>query len=227
MGKKRPFVGLRSTTEVRAAKSISQMAAYYVDAILRYQPTGPFYLCGYSFGATIAYEMAVQLLRQGNKVGRLTIIDQRRPGRRLTARNALAASHRILAHIPRQLHTELSLIPAADRFRHVQRKLLLWSKAALGQPDDGLLRSYKPTVGSVPITLFRANVQRLSVALDSTLGWRDLVKGQVRVCVLPGDHVSIMREPLVQQLAKMISDDLDVAQGVSDHFKGLTSTDLP
>jgi enterobactin synthetase component F len=239
MGTKRPFVGLRIISEVRATNSVSQMAGYYVDAILRYQPTGPFYLCGYSFGAALAYEMAAQLLRQGYKVGRLAIIDQRRPGRRLTARMVLAAPYRILAHILRQLHSELSLIPAADRFRHVQRKLLLWSTAALGQPGDGFmsdfsapekimlqaLRSYKPTVVSVPITLFRANVQRLSVALDSTLGWRDLVKGQVRVCVLPGDHISIMREPLVQQLAKMISDDLDVAQGVSDHFKGLTGTD--
>jgi enterobactin synthetase component F len=242
MGTKRPFIGLRSTSEIRAAKTIGQMAAHYVDAILRYQPTGPFYLCGYSFGATLAYEMAVQLLKQSNKVGRLTIIDQRRPGWRLTARNALAASHRVLAHIPRQLRGELSLIPAADRFRHVQRKLLLWSKAALGQPDDRFmsdlsepeqtmrqaLRSYKPTVVSVPITLFRTNVQRLSrLAIDSTLGWRDFAKGPVRVRILPGDHFSIMREPLVQQLAKMLSDELDAAQDVSDHFKSLTGTDLP
>ena len=186
--------------------------------------------------------MAVQLLKQGNKVGRLTIIDQRRPGWRLTVRDALASSHRVLAHIPRQLRCELSRIPAADRFRHLQRKLLLWSKAALGQPDDRFmsdlsepeqtmrqaLRSYKPTVVSVPITLFRTNVQRLSrLAIDSTLGWRDFAKGPVRVRILPGDHFSIIREPLVQQLAKMLSDELDTAQGVSDHFKGLTCTDLP
>jgi thioesterase domain-containing protein len=206
------------------------MAARYVAAMLRHQPVGPYNLGGASFGATVAYEMAVQLLAQGHKVDRLVIIDQRRPGWRLTARNALPATPRILGHIPYRLAFELASIPTGDRLQHVQRTLLRWSKAAVGIRDNaavmfGLsdpkqiaafdanlraLRSYRPTAAPVRITLFRAKVQQLShLALDSSLGWRDFTKGEVRVHTVPGDHSSIIAEPMVRQLAKMISGELD------------------
>jgi thioesterase domain-containing protein len=72
------------------------------------------------------------------------------------------------------------------------------------------LRGYRPTAAPVRITLFRAKVQQLShLALDSSLGWRDFTKGEVRVHTVPGDHSSIIAEPMVRQLAKMISGELD------------------
>jgi len=230
MGPTRPFLGLRQTSDVSPTETLNEMAARYVAAMLRHQPIGPYYLGGASFGAIVAYEMAVQLLAQGHKVGRLVIIDQRRPGWRLTARNALPSMHRILGHIPYRLTYELARIPAADRLQHVQRTLLRWSKAAVGIRGDaavmfGLsdpeqiavfdanlraLRSYRPTAAPVPITLFRAKVQLLShLALDSSLGWRDFTKGKVRVHMVPGDHGSITAEPMVRQLARMISGELD------------------
>ena len=235
MGTKRPFLGLRRTSEVRPTDTLSQMAARYVVAMLRHQPTGPFYLGGHSFGATVAYEMAVQLVKQGHKVGLLAIIDQRIPGWRLTGRDALPVLHRILAHIPRRLRYELARIPAGDRIRHVRRTLLRWSKTTLGyqgnaasmfdlsDPEQILLfeanlqaqRSYRPTPAPVPITVFRANIQLLShLTLDTTLGWSDFTKSQVKVRMVPGDHGTITTEPVVRQLAEMLSDELDAAQGI-------------
>ena len=230
MGPTRPFLGLRQTSDVSPTETLNEMAARYVAAMLRHQPIGPYYLGGASFGAVVAYEMAVQLLAQGHKVGRLVIIDQRRPGWRLTARNALPAMHRILGHIPYRLTFELLRAPAGDRLQHVLRTLLRWSKAAVGIRVDaavmfGLsapeqiavfdanlraLRSYRPTAAPVPITLLRAKVQLLShLALDTSLGWRDFTKGDARVHMVPGDHSSIMAEPMVRQLAKIISGELD------------------
>ena len=230
MGPTRPFLGLRQTPDVSPTETLNEIAARYVAAMLRHQPVGPYNLGGASFGAIVAYEMAVQLLAQGHKIGRLVIIDQRRPGWRLTARNTLPAIHRILAHIPYRLAFELASIPAGDRLQHAQRTLLRWSKAVVGIRDNaavmfGLsdpkqialfdanlraLRSYRPTAAPVPITLFRAKVQMLShLALDSSLGWRDFTKGEVRVHIVPGDHSSIIAEPAVRQLAKMISGELD------------------
>jgi thioesterase domain-containing protein len=78
------------------------------------------------------------------------------------------------------------------------------------------MRDYKPMPLPVPITLFRANVQLLShLALDSTLGWSDVAKSEVRVRIVPGKHISITTEPLVRQLAKILSDELDAAQEAS------------
>ena len=230
MGTTRPFLGLRQTSDVGPAETLNEMAARYVAAVLHHQPMGPYYLGGASFGATVAYEMAVQLLAQGHEVGRLVIIDQRRPGWRLTVRNALPAVHRILGHIPYRLGYELARIPGADRLQYIQRTLLRWSKAALGHRGDAALmfdlsdpeqiarydanlralRGYIPTAAPVRITLFRAKVQLLShLALDSSLGWRDFTKGEVRVHTVPGGHGSITAEPIVRQLAKTICGSLD------------------
>jgi thioesterase domain-containing protein len=78
------------------------------------------------------------------------------------------------------------------------------------------LRAYQPPPSSVPLSLFRASVQLpLShVALDPTLGWRDLVKS-AQVRIVPGSHGSITTEPLVRQLAKILTDELDAAQGTT------------
>ena len=64
----RPFFGLRRTPEARPTDTISQIAARYVKALLARQPAGPFYLGGHSFGATVAYEMALQLSEQGHDI---------------------------------------------------------------------------------------------------------------------------------------------------------------
>ena len=86
------------------------------------------------------------------------------------------------------------------------------------------LRAYRPPPSSVPLTLVRASVQLpLShVALDTTLGWSDLVEN-VRVHTVPGSHGSITTEPLVRELAKILTDELDAAHGIT----GPRRTDQP
>ena len=55
--------------------AIPQMAAFYLDAILGIQPSGPYFLSGYSFGGLIALEMSRQLQKCGEKTGLLVLID--------------------------------------------------------------------------------------------------------------------------------------------------------
>jgi amino acid adenylation domain-containing protein len=235
MGTDRPFLALRRSPEASLSDSISQMAARYVVAMLAHQPVGPFYLGGYSFGAVVAYEMAVQLVQKGHAIGLLAIIDQRKPGWRLRVSNALPVLHRILAKIPGRIRDELTEASSTNRFRRIGRLLSIWSKTALGPLPNAVsmldgrpsgteqillfdanlraMRDYKPVPLAVPITLFRANMQWLShQALDSTLGWSDLAKSEVRVRIVPGNHTAITMEPLVRQLAKILSEELNAAQ---------------
>ncbi|WP_069885774.1 amino acid adenylation domain-containing protein [Streptomyces luteocolor] len=55
--------------------SVEEMAAHYVEEIRAVQPEGPYRLLGWSFGGIVAFEMAVQLQRQGLEVGLLTMLD--------------------------------------------------------------------------------------------------------------------------------------------------------
>ncbi|MGO4770391.1 thioesterase domain-containing protein, partial [Flavobacterium sp. W22_SRS_FK3] len=58
-------------------KSIEEMASVFIAEMQKKDPYGPYRLGGYSFGATIAYEMALQLRNNGFEVDELLIFDGR------------------------------------------------------------------------------------------------------------------------------------------------------
>ncbi len=235
MGTKRPVFGFRRRPQDPVTESISQTAARYVATMLDRQTNGPFYFGGHSYGAMIAYEMASQLLAQGHDIGLLAIIDQHWPGWQLAPKAAIPAMYRVLSTMPGRIRYELARVPAAKRFHELQRLFLSWSKAALGLRRDAAsifninpsetelisrfearltaLRAYRPIPSPVPITLFRAKIPLMShLIMDSTLGWKEITHREVKVRIVPGDHHSMTVEPLVRQLAKALSDELDAVQ---------------
>ena len=56
-------------------RGITNLAACYIKYIQHVRPHGPYSLGGWSFGASVAYEMAVQLARAGEKVDCLYLLD--------------------------------------------------------------------------------------------------------------------------------------------------------
>ncbi|WP_347252409.1 acyltransferase domain-containing protein, partial [Legionella sp.] len=55
--------------------SLAAMVDDYFSMIRKIQPTGPYFLLGYSFGGNILFEIASKLLKQGEKVNLLALID--------------------------------------------------------------------------------------------------------------------------------------------------------
>jgi len=55
--------------------TMEEMAAYHIAAMRERTPHGPYLLGGYCIGATVAMEMARQLVAKGEKVTRLLLID--------------------------------------------------------------------------------------------------------------------------------------------------------
>lgn len=60
--------------------SIEEMARHYIQEIQRVQPKGPYYLFGYCFGGTVAFDMALQLHAQGQTVAFLGMFYTSPPG---------------------------------------------------------------------------------------------------------------------------------------------------
>jgi hypothetical protein len=86
------------------------------------------------------------------------------------------------------------------------------------------LRSYRPAPLRLPVALFRATeMTRPRMLMDATLGWGRLTGGEVEVHWLAGDHLSITMEPLVRQLATLLSDALDKTQVLTKHERGVES----
>ena len=77
MGTAQPFYGVQAyginAGEIPYA-TIKEMALEDIKAIRRMQPTGPYTLWGYSFGARVAFEAAHQLEQDGERVEHLFLI---------------------------------------------------------------------------------------------------------------------------------------------------------
>ncbi|AQQ08935.1 Surfactin synthase subunit 2 [Sedimentisphaera cyanobacteriorum] len=78
LGKDQPCYGFQSaglSDLNKAHKTLPEMAEYYVNLLLDFQPEGPYLLLGWCFGGFIAYEMAQMLQDMGRKVGMLLMVD--------------------------------------------------------------------------------------------------------------------------------------------------------
>ncbi|MFD9060212.1 amino acid adenylation domain-containing protein [Kitasatospora purpeofusca] len=72
----RPVFGLQARgLRGGSPDSVTGIAADYVREIRAVRPQGPYHLLGWSFGAVVAQEMAVQLRAAGQEVGLLALLD--------------------------------------------------------------------------------------------------------------------------------------------------------
>ena len=77
----RPVIGLEPTDPGATGLSIEDSAARHVEAVRAAQPSGPYTLGGWSFGAVLAHEMACRLAAEGEEVDALVCLDAFVPGR--------------------------------------------------------------------------------------------------------------------------------------------------
>jgi thioesterase domain-containing protein/acyl carrier protein len=239
MGQERPLYAFRWPADGTYNATVGELAASHVSAMLALQPIGPFYLGGYCLGATVAYEMACQLRQLGHEIGMLAIIDQRNVNWRITMGDLLPALYHAMLNTLHLFRHEAAPLATTRRIgRGVNGQMQRWARAAIGLPAEEAgdifelnrslqgdipgeqyfpaLRSYRPAPLHVPVALFRATeMTRPRMLLDEALGWGRLIGGDVEVHWVPGDHLSIIMEPLVRQLATLLSDALNRTQVVT------------
>jgi thioesterase domain-containing protein len=82
LGPDQPFFGLQAQDLDRDGDpylSVEELATRYLEEVTELLPCGPYLLAGWSFGGLVAFEMAQQLRRRGEKVAGLALIDTRTP----------------------------------------------------------------------------------------------------------------------------------------------------
>jgi thioesterase domain-containing protein len=198
---KRQFYGLQSRV-VEPFTSITEMAAYYVEAIRTVQPAGPYMLGGWSMGGLVAYEMAVQLQAQGAAVGlvalmdRAAIIEPRRDEAEL--RELFEA---VVANVKEQVRASGS-VTQFDSEKYQQ----YWQV---------FVNNYR-AVEAYRLPRFEGRVVLLSsdeskqLGADETLGWSS-VASEVEVHHIPGGHNAMMLAPNVELVAELLRDCMERA----------------
>jgi acetoacetyl-CoA synthetase len=189
IGTDHPIYGMQSRGidgQDEPLERIEDMAEFYLDAVRKLQPHGPYILVGYSLGGLIALEMSQRLTADGEKIALLGMLDaypyirylslgQRM---RLTARQA-GRGLRILGNrdgsAPYQPPMGANLTPAMQRAR---------DSAYLA------LTRYRPRFYRGKIKFVRAAVAS-GFPSDATAVWTPLVE-KLEVETVPGDHLGMI-----------------------------------
>jgi thioesterase domain-containing protein len=244
LGADQPVYGVRDLGE-DLSRPLTQLAAGHVEEIRSIQPEGPYHLAGWSFGGLVAFEMALQLERQGETVAFLGLLDsvspllsQRRPrpgdvGIVLGAgEHAATRAGRTLSVTPAELEglewrdqivrvvdhlqSQGPVLPGLDYERFDEDCRAMRDRIASSS-------AYVPGTLRGALTLFRAGDFRegpdrplTDEEERRTLGWSRLSSSPVELRWVPGNHITITTEPHVRVLAELMRESLESARLVPD-----------
>ncbi len=231
LGTDQPVFGLQSigiAGEASPLIRIESMAEHYLAAIRQVQPQGPYQLAGWSFGGTVALEMAQQLQKSGESVAFLGIIDTRLYSTRFATfwHGSRVFLTSMLPHLWPYISDYLDL-PSTHSHPNERRQLSspfskrrpLFQTGELG--GETKLLKVKTSEFKRLLQVFQANVladsryrpQRYpgqvtffrTADQDSTFGWGDIATNGVKLHQIPGHHMDLLRPPHVQVLAEKLS----------------------
>jgi oxalate---CoA ligase len=210
------------------------IADYYIDAIRKHQPEGPYHLAGLSSGGGLAVAIAQRLHSQGQQVGFVGLFDSYARGYpKMLPATSLPRYlvNRLLQVVDNQVNT-LRLIEPEQRWAFVKEKISIipqevqkllrqyywWTKQPLPKAlqkvqkaNKKAVKSYVPKVYPGNVTVFRAEKQPVGCIPDLELGWGRYVSGGIEVHTVPGYHANVIREPFVKVLGQKLKACLEAA----------------
>jgi amino acid adenylation domain-containing protein len=209
---------------------VEELAAYYIKEMQIFQPIGPYFLLGVSFGGTIAFEMARQLHDRGEKVALLGLLDTYGPtsvSQDLPVQKKTQLATKIL-----QLKPAVFLEKAKSNLRgkiemltYMIYRILVNFYRALDRPlpiyledfthiqlNEEAARYYVARVYPGPAILFKAVETAILFGADRELGWGEIIAGGIEVYEIPSNHLGMLKEPHVQLLGEALQAVIDRTQ---------------
>jgi amino acid adenylation domain-containing protein len=196
--------------------NVPRMARWYADRVLAHQSDGPYVLCGYSFGGTVAHEMAVDLQSRGVRVELLVLLDT------FVTRPSGADTLDFVASYARKLVNGASDAPSRAQLGAMaidERNRMLLQMGIQGGhlPVDASMQDLEQGLSMwiannhaasthQPCSVFNGPalfVRCTGNTRDSLDGWSGLL-GDLHVRDVPADHFTVYRPPIAAHVATLI-----------------------
>jgi len=224
------------------------MAESYLREIRELQPEGPYYLGGFCMGGQVAVEIAQRLVRDGQQVNLLFVIDTHNfngiPPQFTLREKVGNLGEKIKFHSSNVLHldfksqlaylTEKSKIALRRETERLRIKIVHLFKLNphrdvvrgtqeefIEDINDRAFLAYTPGIYPGKMTICKPR-RNYSFLRDPFNGWREIAAGGLEMIELPSDPGGIFLEPYVQTLAEKLKEHID--QAVS---AGAEKSDLP
>ena len=222
LGPNQPFYGLQSIDDDSPEITIEQLAAEYLAEVENFYPTGPYLLGGWSFGGSLAYEMAVQLTRRGKEVALLAVVDREAPRGNEGDMDAVTLARSVediyRLQVPLEIDEPyLATLGPDEQLAYILERGRLAGVIPEGISTEramGLLRNlrnrinanrrYAPSVYPGRITLFWHLLEGDTPEEDVTHGWGPLTSEPIELHLVEGSHFNLLEEPYVRDLAQKL-----------------------
>ena len=226
LGSEHPLFGLRGIDydgTVGNGITIEQAADQYAAAIRAAQSQGPFILVGYSFGGHLALETARRLSAPGENLPLVVMIDTypAAPMRGTTL------ARRIRFHF-NNLRRFTNTREVAGYFRErlqriylrlVRHRLTRGFARKIEAPDRSpvsaaqiALAAYQPQPFSGRVVLLQAGQLEWFMDSDPMEAWKDVIRGELEIRSVPGEHLNLIKNPYVVELARQLGEVLESYQ---------------
>ena len=223
IGPDQPFYALYAPrhTEKPAAIGIDPVDSF-LNAVRDIQPSGPYYLGGYSRGGPLALSLAIRLQELGEKVELVALLDsfapnypERLPWVSPGLLNFLLVMRRVQTYLwkfwilDRQGKRHLLLSgerPFQSRMKEwtKQRQKELHKAVKIRSTQTSTMDAHQYRDFSGKVVLLRAKQRLPGVRWDPTMGWGGYLKSPPEVQVVPGEHESILFGPRIAKVAGIL-----------------------
>lgn len=206
--------GLRRPEPLPA--SMTEMARDYVNQIRMTQPAGPYHLLGMSLGGNIAFAIAEELQRRGERIGLLVILDTNMTTLEGIEVEPWAIYNLVLAqfgYVPAVQRGESD--PEARMLELVRRQPGLgldeWTDQRLLalqrviRNNITIAQAYRPGLVRSPLLFFSASRNPPSFA-EKLKNWESFVDGPIESIELDCEHRQMMLPEPMALLAPALSD---------------------
>ena len=196
--------------------TIEEMAAYYIEHLIAFDPQGPYILAGWCYGGTVAYEMARQLAGLGKPAALVILIEcmvsppKGKPGMVRYKLRRVASFLRMpvqgqFKYLQNKIHHRLA--PEFDRLEEnialTESPASLANRLAVYRENMKAFWRYRSSVYEGPLDVFLSDNPAYDSIYDPKGGWPLVVKA-ARYHYVPARHDNILKEPSVKPLAERI-----------------------
>lgn len=174
LGKDQPLYGFQAYGLGGKAPphvSVEEMAKHYIQEMREFQPDGPYYLGGSSFGGLVAFEMARQLAAAGQQVGILALFDTYGPNYPRYLASTTSLKKKIFRLVQRIQHhwSDLKLLPSRQRIAYLgakAQKARNQFRRKVKQNKNAIARSFHDRTGKPLPKKLRKTQNSISYALE-------------------------------------------------------------
>jgi amino acid adenylation domain-containing protein len=237
LGEEQPVYGLRAEglgEDMRLPTTVEEVASGYIREMRGVQSSGPYHIVGWCIGGVVAFEIAQQLMAQGEEVGLMGILNYEAPNRqkwrsrRSAMRGALAEAYYLGGDLLRYGKLKrrgmgLNLPSRALRLERLamrgigifqSREVELPGESFTALPEtwqrvminlSSIVGRYEPRRYGGVITVFRQELNPFFSSRDPADGWDRLAAGGIVVINTKGRrHVDMLEPPEARNTARTI-----------------------